>query len=206
MRFTDVEKAVRILAPMLSESRRQRISSVVASRTSSVAVLLENAGDLGNRNAVMRSMDAFGVQTLHTLTHGQEKTSHRGGKGVSWMRTDAGARDWLVRREWSEVDACVRHLKTAGYSIASSTPDAEMKLEDIDFTQTKMVVAFGNEHNGLSTALLEASDLQFSIPMVGFVESLNLSVSVAVTLHQALSQRIAKLVRAILTYYITPQL
>ena len=199
MRFTDVEKAVRILSPMLSESRRQRISNVVANRTSSVAVLLENVWDMGNRNAVMRSMDAFGVHTLHTLTHGEEKKlthgekSHRGKK--SEMRTDAGALNWLVRRGWSEVDTCVRQLREAGYSLASTAPDAEMKLEDIDFTQ-KVVVAFGNEQTGLSPALLESSDVQFSIPMVGFVESLNLSVSVAVTLHQAHTQRLAKLVRA----------
>lgn len=194
-----MEKGLRILAPMLSDARRQRISNVIANRTSSVAVLLENVWDMGNRNAVMRSMDAFGVHTLHTLTHGKEELSHRAKKCASEMRTDAGARSWLITREWSDIPTCVSHLREAGYRIASTVPGAKLKLGDVDFTQQKLVVAFGNEHVGLSPSLLEASDSHFSIPMAGFVESLNLSVSVAVTLHHAHSQRLATLVSGILT-------
>ena len=188
-----LERSVRVLlAPLLSDARRKKIADVVANRTGSLAVLLENIWDLGNHNAVMRSMDAFGVHTLHTLTHGRERVKTATEK--SEMRTDAGARKWLVRREWTDLRACVHHLKERGYRIASTAPDAEMTLVDIDFTRP-LVVAFGNEHVGISDSLLEASDVKFSIPMSGFVQSLNLSVSVAVTLHQAHLQRLAKLVR-----------
>ena len=190
-KVAELEKSVRLLAPLLFDARRQRIADVVANRTGSLAVLLENVSDKGNRNAVMRSMDAFGVYKLHTLRHGLEKIDTT---DKNQMRTDAGARKWLVAKDWTDVAACVRQLRADGYKMASTVPDATMQLADIDFTQ-RLVLAFGNEHEGVSPALLEASDIHFSIPMCGFVQSLNVSVCVAVTLHQARSQRLAKLVR-----------
>lgn len=196
MRFAELEKSVRTLAPLLSDGRRKRIADVVANRTRSLAVLLENVWDRGNRNAVMRSMDSFGVHMLHTLNYGKEgvQTSRRRKYGKFEMRTDAGARGWLVARDWTDVEQCVCKLKEDGYRIASAVPDATQQLVDIDFTQ-RLVVVFGNEHEGVSDTLLKASDIHFSIPMIGFVQSLNLSVCVAVTLHQAYSQRMAVLVR-----------
>lgn len=195
MRLVELEKSVRVLAPLLSDARRQRIASVVEKRTSSLAVLLENVGDRGNRNAVLRSMDSFGVYMLHTLNYGKGNVEMARKKCIkSEMRTDAGARDWLITKEWSDVEQCLHKLKEAGYRIASAVPDATRQLVDINFTQ-RLVVAFGNEHVGVSDALLKKSDLHFSIPMIGFVQSLNLSVCVAVTLHQAYSQRTSLLVR-----------
>ena len=192
LRFTELEKCVKILGPLLSDARRQRIADVVANRTGSLAILLENVWDKGNRNAVMRSMDAFGVHTLHRLSYGKEKVKTV--RKNAEMRTDAGARNWLVTSDWTDVGACVHQLKEEGHRIASTVPDARTQLADIDFTQ-RLVVAFGNEHMGVSDALLEASDLHFSIPMAGFSQSLNLSVCVAVTLHQSYTQRLAQLVR-----------
>lgn len=188
-KVAELEKSVRLLAPLLFDTRRQRIADVVANRTGSLAVLLENVSDKGNRNAVMRSMDAFGVYKLHTLNVEKIEAANQ-----SQMRTDAGARKWLVAKDWTNLEACVRQLRADGNKIASTVPDARMQLTDVDFTQ-RLVVAFGNEHEGVSPGLLEASDIHFSVPMCGFVQSLNLSVCVAVTLHQAHSQRLTKLVR-----------
>ena len=193
MRFTDLERSVRLLAPLLSESRRQKIAEVVGSRTGSLAVLLENAWDMGNCNAVIRSMDAFGVHTLHTLAHGRERVERKS-VGKSEMRTDAGARSWVIRKDWNNnVNSCVHQLKREGYMIASTAPDATISLPDVDFSK-RLVIVFGNEYTGVSNTLFEASDIHFSIPMSGFVQSLNLSVSAAVTLYQAYSQRQARLV------------
>ena len=196
MSRTALERSVRALAPLLSEARRQRIADVVNSRTGSLAVLLENAWDEGNRNAVLRSMDAFGTHTLHCINYGKEGKA-TSSSGASEMRTDAGARNWIVRRDWSEVETCIRQLQREGFTIASTTPNSNKTLQDVDFSK-RLVIAFGNEHIGVSEALLEASDVKFSIPMIGFVESVNLSVSVAVTLYQAFSQRLARLVGGVM--------
>ena len=194
MSMRELEKSLRILAPLLSDAKKQRIADVVANRTGSLAVLLENVWDKGNRNAVMRSMDAFGVHTLHKLSYGKERVEPLRRKyGASEMRTDAGARKWLVTKSWTDVEDCLRQLKLEGYKLASTVPDASMKLADVDFTQ-RLVISFGNEHTGVSETVLKASDVQFAVPMIGFVQSLNLSVCVAVTLQQAFMQRLAELV------------
>ena len=188
-----VRDSIRILAPHLSKARRNRIAEVVAGRTSSLAVLLENVRDKGNKNAVMRSMDAVGVHTLHRLSYGAaagETVQRKNAK----IRTDTGARKWILATNWSHVDACLQHLQANGYKIASTMPDAGLQLVDVDFTE-KLVVAFGNEQFGVSDFILGGSDFHFSIPMTGFVQSLNLSVCVAVTLYHAHFQRLAKLVR-----------
>lgn len=195
MKFTEVESSVRRLASLLSDARRQRIADVVANRTGSLAILLENVLDRGNQNAVMRSMDAFGVHTLHILQYEKEPTVQKK-SGRHQMRTDAGTREWIIQKKWHDVDKCIHSLKRSGFKIASTVPDADKHLTDLDLTQ-RLVIAFGNERNGLSNALLEHSDIHFSIPMAGFVQSLNLSVCVAVILHQAHVQRLAKLVRNI---------
>lgn len=194
MKFTELERSVRALAPLLSECRRKRIAEVVKSRTGSLAVLLDDVWDEGNRNAVMRTMDAFGVHKLYSIKHVAADGRGRLMRKKKKIRTDAGARNWVVRRVSSDVEECVRELKSDGYIIAATTPDATKSLLDVDFSSQPIVVAFGNEHEGISDSLLRSSDLHFSIPMNGFAESLNISVCVAVTLFQAHSQRLAKLV------------
>lgn len=110
------------------------------------------------------------------------------------IRTDLGSRKWLLTKDWSDVGKYLQHIKNEGYQIVSTVPNANLKLADVDFTQ-RLVVAFGNEHAGVSDSVLEASKYHVSIPMIGFVQSLNLSVCVAITLHHAYTQRMEKLVR-----------
>ena len=191
--MTKVRESIKILIPHLSKARKKRIAEVVAGRTSSLAVLLENVRDKGNRNAVMRSMDAVGLYALYRLSYGEAAADSVQRKGAK-IRTDVGARKWILATNWSHVDTCLQHLRANGYKIASTMPNASLQLADVDFTE-KLVVAFGNEHVGVSDFILGGSDFHFSIPMTGFVQSLNISVCVAVTLYHAYFQRLAKLVR-----------
>lgn len=189
----DVQKAIRTLAPLLSEARKNKIATVVASRTNSIAVLLENLADEGNENAVLRSMDALGFQTLHRVRM-SDPSYPKGRGGRVPMRTDSGARKWVTIRDWSDVTSCIRHLKhDLGYRIVSACPDAKLPISAVDFSE-RIVLAFGSESEGLSKKVLGASDVTFSLPMCGFIPSFNVSVSVAITLYHAYSQRVEKLV------------
>lgn len=172
---------------MISERRKVRIAQVVASRTNSLAVLLENVHNLANECAVLRSMDALGCPHLHKLQTTSTETS------ATWHniksrfppRTDAGARTWVHSHHWSNTKDCISHLKDRhGYTVASACPSATTPISDIDFGQ-RVLVAFGNEVDGISEELAEMSDLKFSLPMCGFVDSYNISVSVALTLYHA---------------------
>lgn len=189
----EVGKALRLLSPMISEARRDKIVSVVASRTKSVCVLLEDVHDRGNFNAVLRSMEAFGFLNVHQVTSARTNLSTERRK-QSRMRTDAGALQWVNLRKWSSVEECVEYLKKEqGYKIACASPNAPISLTQVDFCQ-KVALAFGNEGQGISESLLASSDVTFSIPMVGFVQSFNVSVSAALTLYSAYSQRVERLV------------
>ena len=184
------EKTLRLLAPMISEARRGKIASVVATRTKNVCVLLENIQDQGNINAVLRSMEAFGFLNVHKV----KSTPSPGKKMPPLMRTDAGALRWIHVRNWSSTEECVQYLKQEqGYKVACASPDAPISLSQIDFCQ-KIALAFGSEGQGISKTLSDVSDITFSVPMVGFVQSFNVSVSAAITLYAAYSQRIQKLV------------
>lgn len=182
-----VQEALRFLAPMVSDARREKIASVVRARTRTVCILLENINDKGNVNAVLRSMEAFGFLDVHQVISTPPRKESR-------MRTDAGARQWVNVREWATTDECARYLKEEqGYKIACAVPNAPLSLTQIDFCQ-KTALAFGSEGYGVSDNLSKLSDVTFSIPMVGFVQSFNISVSVALTLYSAYCQRVQRLV------------
>lgn len=155
-------------------------------RTKRIAVLLEDVNDRGNENAVIRTMDAFGFQNLHVLSTMKPRESLSRQRVV--QRTDKGARKWVTVHKWNCIDQCVAHLRSQGYKIGAAYPGSGLEIQRVNFND-KLVLAFGNEQFGISEKLAQLSDFKFSIPMCGFVESLNISVAVAVTLFQAFAQR-----------------
>lgn len=172
----------KVVPACISTARKCKINAVVSMRTSRIAVLLEDVHDRGNENAVIRTMDAFGFQNLHVVSTMVPRETRR------IQRTDKGARKWVTIHNWNCLDQCVAHLRSQGYKIGATHPGSTTEIQRVDFND-KLVLAFGNEQFGISQKLARLSDFSFSIPMCGFVESLNVSVAVAVTLFQAFAQR-----------------
>ena len=173
--------ALRRLSPAITEHKRARIASVVAARTNSVSLLLENVHDEANVNAVLRSMDALGCLHLHRLTTSPpssrwlEKRENVRKRCKYPPRTDSGARSWVSMRHWDNARECVERLREKhGYLLACASHEAATCITDIDFNQ-KLLIAFGNETDGISDELAGLSDVQFSVPMCGFVESYNIA-------------------------------
>ena len=189
-----LKEALRKLSPMISEQRRIRIASVVASRTNSIAILLDNVYNDANQNAILRSMDALGCLYLHSLQTEAAASLEGGGLTKRRLRypprTDAGARSWVNTHQWHDVTECIAYLKSRhGYTLACALPTAtSTPVTSIDFGK-KLLVAFGNERDGISRELADLSEINFSLPMCGFVESYNVSVSVALVLFQAYLHR-----------------
>ena len=186
-------KPVRNFAFFVTEARKSKIASVVASRTNSVAILLENIADKGNENAVTRTMDALGFQSLHRVGESGLWPKARGKKQS--VRTDEGSRKWITIHNWTSIDACIQHLKEeGGYKIAVAAPNAKIPISELDFCTQKLVLAFGNEARGASERLTQMSDVTFSLPMCGFVQSFNVSVAAALALYHAYTHRVQQLV------------
>lgn len=174
-----------VLSPFISEERKQKMEAIMAQRTRTVTLVLESLYDPHNHAACLRSCEALGVQDVHFIT---PQTALNPNSKVT-----QGAHQWLDIRVHDSVTTCLSGLKKKGYQIAAGAlaPNA-VSLLDLDFSKP-IALAFGNEHAGLSPEFLAQSDVVFQIPMLGFVQSFNVSVSVAISLFHAMTWRLRNL-------------
>ncbi|MCL5031501.1 MAG: RNA methyltransferase [Bacteroidetes bacterium] len=165
-----------------SEKRTQKIISVVSSRQKSLRVVLENIHDPHNVSAIFRTCDAVGVQKVSLLYY-IEKFPKIGRK------SSASAFKWVEKDKYKDVKTCYDDLKAEGFSIYASTLDENaVSFYELDLTK-KVAIVLGNEHRGISEDAANLADKKFFIPMLGMVQSLNVSVAAAVILYEALRQR-----------------
>jgi tRNA (guanosine-2'-O-)-methyltransferase len=162
------------LSPVVTPERFRRIEEVVEGRTDSLAVVLDRLSDPHNSSAVLRSAEAFGVQNVHAIVgvHG-----FRASRGVS-----KGTQRWLDVTRYEDADTCAKKLKDEGFAIYAAAMGGTHTLADLKAIP-RVAVVFGNEHHGVSDAMHAHADGTFAIPMRGFVESLNVSVAAAITMH-----------------------
>ncbi|WP_347925391.1 RNA methyltransferase [Pontimicrobium sp. SW4] len=165
---------VEYLETYLTEKRKARFKQVLPKRTKHFTVATEDVYQLHNTSAVMRSCDVFGVQELHVIEEVNVKRIDR--------EIAMGAQKWVdLYRHHSSKD-CINSLRKQGYQIVATTPHTnDCLLQDFDITK-KSCFFFGKETKGLSDEVMQQADAFLKIPMVGFTESLNISVSAAIIL------------------------
>jgi tRNA (guanosine-2'-O-)-methyltransferase len=164
------------LAPLVTEARLARIDAVIAKRTRSLVPVLEDLADPHNGAAVLRSADAFGCHEVHVIEKGRPfAISHR---------VSRGTHRWLELVHHASTEVCLDALHARGYQVFVAAMDGTLTPEDLARVPRAAVV-FGNEHRGVSDAVRAAAAGTYAIPMVGFVESLNVSVASAITLYVA---------------------
>ena len=165
----------------LSESRWKRFNEVLDQRTRYLTVVMDNLYQLQNASAVMRSCEAMGVQDVHLITRDDELKHERG--------IAMGSSYWLSvhRHEGAASNLkAIKHLKDKGYRLVATSPHADgVTLDELVIDQPTALL-FGEEKPGLSDELLDAADTHMRIPMAGFAESYNVSVSVALCLYALL--------------------
>lgn len=168
------------LQTFLTERRRALFDTVLQERTRHITVAVEDVYQLHNTSAVLRSCESFGVQDLHVI---EEVNAKRIDREIAM-----GAQKWVDIHRHSSTKDCISTLKAKGYRIVATTPHKKAySLQDFDVTN-KAAIFFGRETEGLSESVLEAADDFIYIPMVGFTESLNISVSAAITLQHLMSK------------------
>lgn len=171
---------------MPTEQRMARIRSVVARRQHGLVVVLQDIHDPHNAEAVFRSCDAFGVGEVHIVFEKEPPFNpHKVGKSTS-----SSANKWIDFHTYASITDCVEYLRTYGYQIVATVADpSATPLAGADLRGERMALLFGNEHTGLSTEARRLVDLEVTIPLVGMVRSLNLSVAAAICLYEATRQR-----------------
>ena len=168
-----------------TEKRINKIRAVVSKRQPSLKIILENIHDPHNVSAIFRTCDAAGIPKV-SLLYNIEKFPKIGKK------SSASAFKWIEKEKFKTVEECYKQLRLEGYKIyVSSISEGAKDLHKIDFTK-KSAIVMGNEHRGVSKEAEDLADEKFYIPMYGMVQSLNVSVSAAITIYEALRQRNAK--------------
>jgi len=174
----EVERIIARLEPLLLERRLARMQTVLNARTDHIAFVFERMTDPHNLSAALRSLDAFGFQENWWIQAGERLE-------LSHLIT-RGTHRWLSLHGAESTEVCFAALKAQGYRVLASHLGGQqcVPLAEIDFSQRTALV-FGNEHAGVSDEALAHADGRFRIDMLGFTESLNLSVATAITAFHA---------------------
>jgi tRNA (guanosine-2'-O-)-methyltransferase len=171
------------LENILTENRKERFLNVLKNRTRHFTVAVEDVFQMHNTSAVMRSCEVFGIQELNVI-------EQRFGKRID-KEIAMGAQKWVDINAFDSITGCLDNLKSRGYQIIATTPhENDYLLEDFDISKPSALF-FGTERDGLSEEILKRADGFLKIPMVGFTESLNISVSAAIII-QNLTERLRK--------------
>ena len=168
------------LENILTENRKEKFLKVLETRTKHFTIVVEDIFQMHNTSAVMRSCEIFGIQELHII-------EQRYGKSID-KEIAMGAQKWVDINTFDNISASVQTLKENGYQIIATTPhETDCLLDDFDITKPSALF-FGTERDGLSQEIISKADGFIKIPMVGFTESLNISVSAAIIIQNLMSR------------------
>ena len=170
------EALLRYLEGFISEARRQRFLTVLQHRTRFLTLAMEDVFQLHNASAVIRTCEVFGLQDLHLVEARFAKRLDR--------KISLGAQQWVDVHKYSNSAQCISALREKGYAIVAATPVASGVSLETFRPERPSALFFGTEKEGLSSTVLQQADTQLRIPMTGFTESLNISVSVGIVLYQ----------------------
>lgn len=171
------------LENILTENRKNKFLKVLENRTKHFTVVVEDIFQMHNASAVMRSCEVFGIQELNVI-------EQRYGKSID-KEIAMGAQKWVDIKAFDSISSCLESIKSQGYQIIATTPhEDDCDLENFDISKPSALF-FGTERDGLSEEILQKADGFLKIPMVGFTESLNISVSAAI-ITQNLTNRLQK--------------
>jgi len=162
----------------VTKNKKEKIENVVEQRTRRVTVVLEDIFQQHNASAVIRSCECFGVQDIHVI---EKRNAFSPINGVA-----KGSAKWMTFYNYKNTPGCLNSLKQDDYKIVATVPHKKSySLSQLPIDE-KIALVFGTEATGLSDEVMDLADEFITIPMYGFTESFNISVSVAVCLYDIL--------------------
>jgi tRNA (guanosine-2'-O-)-methyltransferase len=174
------EKLIKHLSQFITDRRVELFDSLLDLRTRYITIVLEDIFQAHNASAVLRSCECFGIQDVHFI---ENQNQYRISPDVA-----LGANKWLNLFRYNQLAEntllAIESLKKQGYRIVAATPHkSDCTLEDFDLRKGKTALLFGSELKGLSPLAMAMADEFVKIPMAGFTESLNISVTAALFIH-----------------------
>lgn len=169
------------LSEYVSDHKKQLFETILADRTRYITAVLEDIYQPHNASAVIRSCEGMGIQDIHVIENHNEFSVSDG--------VTIGSDKWLTFKNYNQrgkdnTSDCLAELKSSGYKICATTPHSE----DVSIAKLPLdcpvALVFGAELEGLSETALDQADYFVRIPMYGFSESFNISVSAAICLYE----------------------
>ena len=175
-----MRELIDFLSGFMTDERNSAFDRVLMNRTRYISVVLEDIYQAHNASAVLRTCDCFGIQDVHII---EKRNRYRISKDVA-----LGAEKWLTINNYhgltNPTKTVYEQLRKSGYRIVATTPhEGDTSLENFDPGRGKFALVFGTELKGLSDEAVSGADEFLRIPMFGFTESFNISVSAAIILH-----------------------
>lgn len=173
------------LGQFVSEHKKQFIERVLHNRTRYVTLVLEDIYQSQNASAVLRTAECLGLQDVHIVETNSSWTTNK--------QVLKGANKWIQitryrRKQTSNIESCIHELREKGYCIGVTDPDPSgSSIHEVSL-ERPLAIIMGNEKHGASAYAKQHADLKINIPMVGFTESLNISVSAAICLFAILTR------------------
>ncbi len=174
------EELIEFLQQFVTSERFDTILQVSQNRTNYFTVVLEDIFQSQNASAVLRTCECMGIQNVNIIENQYPFTLNRD--------VVLGSDKWLTIRKFygkeNNTLTAINQLKSEGYRIVATTPHSnDVTLDEFDISKGKAAFFLGTELNGLTDTMLKNADEYLRIPMYGFTESLNISVSAATILH-----------------------
>ncbi len=178
------KELIEYLSQFVSDTRKAKMEQVLENRTRHITIVLEDLYQPHNASAVLRSCDIFGIQDIHIVENNNAYTVN---KDIAM-----GSPKWLnlhkYRRAENNSLDCIQKLKAKGYRIVATSPHKNgYELKDLPVDKP-LALVFGTELTGISDTVREHADEFVMIPMYGFTESFNISVSAALCLHSTVER------------------
>lgn len=181
--MTDHELYERLCA-FITDNKRSLFDRIATERTRHITCVLEDIYQPHNASAVVRTCDLLGIQDLHIIENRNKYTVN--------PDVTLGSSKWVDMHRWrgdgDNTLRCIRHLKEQGYSIVTTSPRATDCTPGTIALDRPLAFCFGTELTGASEPLLAHADIALRIPMHGFTESYNISVSAAIVLYTVMER------------------
>lgn len=176
----DPERVIAALEPFVGDRRKARVLEVIGKRLESVQVIFESPHDPHNGAAIIRSCEAFGVQFIHVIETRE--------KFLAAQSVARGSEKWVDVITHSAATSAIDAAKKGNLELIATHPDGDLSPADLAAIP-RFALVLGNERDGIGDELRAACTRAVRVPMRGFVESLNVSVTAAILLSRACSER-----------------
>ena len=172
--MTADEELIEFLREYVTPNKQEKIAAVLDERTRHLTVILEDIYQPHNASACLRSCECLGIQDIHVV---ERRNDYKPNNEISM-----GSAKWLTMHRYHQTGSCIDSVKKQGYQLVATTPNVDgcdLHLLPLD---QPVALMFGTEEKGLSEEALAAADATLRLPMYGFTQSYNISVTVALTL------------------------